>query len=58
MSHLEVSFGGSTKVAYCDKITEGDNGLFLLTEHDEQIGYVPYDELDYVRSPETTDAPT
>lgn len=58
MSHLEVTFGGGTKTAYCDKITEGQNGLFLLTERDEQIGYVPYKELDYVRGPETTDAPT
>jgi len=58
MSHLEVSFGGGSKVAYCEKITEGEHGLFLLTEHDEQIGYVPYNELDYVRGPETTAAPS
>lgn len=58
MSHLEVSFAGGAKVAYCDNVSEGEHGLFLVNEHDEQIGYVPYDELDYVRSPETTDAPT
>ncbi len=36
------------KVQTCHEVQEGDNGLHLVNDHSEQVGYVPYDKLQFV----------
>jgi len=45
---LIASYNGGRKTEKCHTIKEGDNGLILHNENSRQVGYIPYEKLDYV----------
>ena len=48
MADLTVHYGGYRREAHCSKVEEGDDGLFLLDDHEEQIGWIPYSSVNSV----------
>ena len=47
---LAVHFtaGRESEVQECDRVKEGENGIFLADGYNDQIGYIPYENLKYV----------
>jgi hypothetical protein len=39
----------NNKTIQCDQLTEGDHGIHLIDRTGSQVGYVPYESLEYVK---------